>query len=146
MTLFPPAREEGRALRWGARRLSCSRVEEGAILSVLEWGIARRWDAGELPSTRPQARVGSAIRYNANSFSRGSGSRRAKRHRRLVCCLLALYYDRQIRRRHIAVTGQSDGRRLCHLSHLHLCLTGRHRAVLRFQHRQIHPLHQGRAA
>ena len=38
MTLFPPAREEGRALRWGARRLSFSTAEEGAILSVLEMG------------------------------------------------------------------------------------------------------------
>ena len=66
MTLFPRRREEGRALRWGARdvglrapkrrrRLPFSTAEEGIILVHIGMGIAPRWDAGELPSTTPQA-------------------------------------------------------------------------------------------
>jgi hypothetical protein len=66
MTLFPPAREEGRALRWGAldvglrapksrRRLPFSTAGEGVIFVHIGMGIALRWDAGELPSATPQA-------------------------------------------------------------------------------------------
>jgi hypothetical protein len=66
MTLFPPAREEGRALRWGGlddglrapksrRRLPFSTAGEGVIFVHIGMGVALRWDAGELPSTTPQA-------------------------------------------------------------------------------------------
>jgi aerobic C4-dicarboxylate transport protein len=44
------------------------------------------------------------------------------------------FYHRQIRRGHIAVTRQSDGRRLCDLPHFHLCGTGRHRAAVRLRY------------
>ena len=70
MTFFPPAREEGRTLRWDAldvglqapksgRRLPFSTAGEGVrFLPILGWGIAMRWDAGELPSTTLQAEHG----------------------------------------------------------------------------------------
>src|ERR1700722_15779818 len=38
----------------GAGSLS-RRPGKGSFLSILGWGIALRWDAGELPSTTPQA-------------------------------------------------------------------------------------------
>jgi hypothetical protein len=82
MTLFPPAREEGRALRWGARRLPSRRPGKAPFLSILGWGISRRWHARELPSTRPQARVDSSRPCAASEHSRIG--QRTKRRRSLL--------------------------------------------------------------
>ncbi len=69
MALFPAAREEGRALRWGAlnvglraaksrRRLLFSTAGEGVIFVHTGMEIALRWDAGELAAAGDSAGCG----------------------------------------------------------------------------------------